>query len=176
MADALRDRGRRAWVVLPFLVGEGLVVSATRWPIASSPAVIPAVYDEIAASPDPRGVLDLPAQVRRTMATSVYFWYQTRHGHPVPWWPNVRTEANGDLALVRAFVPPRAAAGTRPRLAPLGPDSLDHLRRLYGWVVVHPQLDRFTQTAGEPARILSEAFGAPERRDGVLVWRVPEAY
>lgn len=176
VADALRDRGRRAWVILPFLVGEGLVFSATRWPIASSPAAIPAVYDEIAASPDPRGVLDLPSQVRRTMATSVYFWFQTRHGHPVPWWPNVRTETNGDLALVRAFVPPRAAAGSRPRLAPLAPDTLEHLRRHYGWVVVHPELDRFTQTAGEPARVLGEALGAPERRDGVLLWRVPEAY
>jgi hypothetical protein len=172
-ADALRDRGRRALVVLPVLLAESLLWSAGPWPIASSPSAIPAVYSQIAASSDPRGVLDLPSQVRRTMSTSRYFWYQTVHQRPVPWWPNVRTDDNGDGGLVRAFMPPRAAAGVRPRLLPLSDETLDHLTAHYGWVVVHRDLDRLTQTAGEPARVLSLALGTPEEVEGCLVWRLP---
>ena len=176
LADALRDRGRRAWVVLPFLLGETLAWSAAPWPLAGAPAAIPAVYREIAADPDPRGVLDLPAQVRRTMATSVYFWFQTAHGHPVPWWPNVRTDDNGDGAVVRTFIPPRAAAGSRPRFVPLDAAALARLRERYGWVVVHPDLDRLTQSSGESTRVLTLALGEPDARDGLLVWRLPQGY
>jgi hypothetical protein len=172
-ADALRDRGRAAWALLPLLLVERLLFSATPWPVSGSPSTVPPIYTEIAASSDPRGVLDLPAQVRRTMATSAYFWYQTVHGRPLPWWPNVRTDDNGDRVAVRAFIPPRASAGMRPRFDALSPEALAHLCRHYGWVIVHPAFDRLTQAAGESTRVLAEAWGAPEEVDGLRVWRVP---
>lgn len=172
-ADALRDRGARAWLVLPILVAESLFYSPAPWPIAGSPSAVPSVYEKIAASDDRRGVLDLPAQVRRTMATSVYFWYQTSHRRPLPWWPNVRTDHNGDVALVRAFMPPPSAAGVRPRFLPLPGEVVSQLRERYGWVIVHSQLDRLTKSSGESARVLTAAFGEAEVHDDLLVWPIP---
>jgi hypothetical protein len=160
-------------VVAPFLVAEGLFASAAPWPVPAAPASIPAVYAEIAASPDPRGVLDLPPQVRRTMATSVYFWFQTAHHHPVPWWPNVRAEDNADAATMRAFAPAAAALGGRARFASLSAATVAHVRATYGWIVVHPSLDRMTQGAGESTRVLTEAFGAPVEAGDTRVWTLP---
>ncbi|MSQ03131.1 MAG: hypothetical protein EXR71_14790 [Myxococcales bacterium] len=166
-ADGLRAHGRRGLVVLPLVVGETLGFSLAAWPLPGAPAAVPGVYERIAASDDPRAVLDLPAQVRQTMATSVYFWYQTVHQHPVPWWPNVRAEGNGDAPTVRLFLPAR----TGPRRVPeLSPVAVAGLRAHYGWVLVHPALDARAQLPGESTRVLTTAFGPPEEVDGVRLW------
>ena len=130
------------------------------------------MYEAIAASNDPRGILDLPPQVRRTMATSRYFWFQTVHHHPVPWWPNVRTDENGDVATMKAFLPPRASVGVRPRFEALSVERIAHLRASYGWIVVHTDLDTLTQGAGESSRILTEAFGEPAVEGAERVWTI----
>lgn len=169
-ADALRDFGRRAFVVIPIVVGETLGFSLAAWPVPGSPSTVPAIYQTISDSNDPRGVLDLPPQVRRTMATSVYFWYQTVHHHPIPWWPNVRADENGDVATMKAFLPPRASVGVRPRFAALSAQTIDHLRANYGWIVVHPELDALTQGAGESTRVLTEAFGEPVEERSARMW------
>lgn len=171
-ADALRDFGRRSLVVIPIVLGETLGFSLAAWPLPGSPSPISEIYRTIATSTDPRGVLDLPPQVRRTMATSVYFWYQTVHHHPIPWWPNVRADENGDVATMKAFLPPRASVGVRPRFAPLGGDIVAHLRATYGWIVVHTELDTLTQGAGESTRILTEAFGEPVVEGSERMWTI----
>ena len=60
----LAGQGRRALLALPLLVGETVLASNARWPIASAPAEIPAVYARIAQSADTRALLDLPAKVQ----------------------------------------------------------------------------------------------------------------
>lgn len=172
-ADALRGLDRRAIAVGLVMVGEGLGFSLAVWPIPAADAHIPVLYREIARSDDPRGVLDLPAQVRRTMATSVYFWYQTAHRRPVPWWPNVRAQ-NGDGRLVGAFGPTPGLGAGRSRSRSLGEEEVEALRDRYGWVVVHPAFEAGTPTAGESTRQLTAAFGPPAEADGLRVWRIPE--
>ncbi len=166
-AEGLRAHGRRGLVVLPLVVGETLGFSLAAWPLPGASAGVPAVYERIAASDDPRAVLDLPAQVHQTMATSVYFWYQTVHQHPVPWWPNVRAEGNGDAPTVRLFLP----SPNGPRRVPeLSEAALVGLRERYGWIIVHPALDRRAQLPGESTRVLTTALGPPEDVDGVRLW------
>ncbi len=166
-AEGLRVYGRRGLVVLPLVIGETLGFSRAVWPLPGAPAAVPAVYERLAASDDPRAVLDLPAQVRQTMATSVYFWYQTVHRHPVPWWPNVRAEGNGDAPSVRLFLP--SPSGPR-RVPELSVTAMSGLRARYGWVIVHPELDARAQLPGESTRVLTAAFGPPELVDGVRLW------
>ncbi len=156
------------------VAAEGLFFSLATWPLPTAPTTVPAVYQRIAESADRRAVLDLPAQVRRTMATSVYFWYQTVHGHPVPWWPNVRAEGNGDGPTVRLFVPTLPGPGGRPRVPELDAAAVVRLQDRYGWVVVHPAFDRQTAGAGESTRVLTAAFGAPTEEDGVRWWALSQ--
>ena len=163
----LKGVGRRALWVVPLLLAETILASNAQWPLPTSPAAVPDVYRDLAASDDSRAVLDLPANVGGTMATSRYFWYQTVHRKPVPWFPDVHEAHNGDRASVRLFE--HTPSGPA---APLSAAAIAGLRERYGWIVVHDDLDRRTAHPGELTPLLTAAFGAPEAAGGVRVWRL----
>lgn len=165
--------GRSTWTVAALCVvvaAEGMFGSLAIWPLPEASPRIPAIYHEIAQDPDSRGVLDLPGDVGTRMATSQYFWFQTVHGHAVPYKPDARANDNGDPTTF-ALLPDRMDRSTKP--AVIDVIALDHLRQTYGWVIIHPD---FEARAGLPASLrstLEPALGAPIERDGLLVWRLP---
>lgn len=161
---------RGAWWAIPALVAETALLSAARWPLPSSPAEVPPIYARVAEDPDGRAVLDLPAEVGGTMATSRYFWYQTVHRRPVPWTPDARASRNGDTATTRLFeVPP---GGGQP--APIGPEDAARVRRQYGWIVLHRDLAARVGRADDLEAQLAAAFGPPTDVEGDLrAWRLP---
>ena len=141
-----------------------------RWPLVEAPADIPALYAEIAASSDERGVLELPGDIGTSMATSRYFWYQTTHGHPLPYKPDARASDNGDPTTFAHF-PSRFNRTPRP----LDDAGVAHLEATYGWVIVHPDLERRAGAVGAFRAVLEPAFGAPVEREGMLVWSLRQA-
>ncbi len=163
----LQGAGRRALWVVPLLLAETILASNAQWPLPTSPAAIPGVYRDFAAEDDPRAVLDLPASVGRTMATSRYFWYQTVHRKPVPWFPDVHEAHNGDRHSVRLFehTPSGPAAA-------LSDPAILRLRERYGWIVVHDDLEGRTRYPGELTPLLTTAFGPPASADGLHVWHL----
>ena len=175
--------GRRAGAVVAvcvLLVAETVWASVAVWPVPSSPTDVPAVYDEIAASPDRRAVLDLPAEVGTGMATSRYFWFQTVHGHPVPYKPDARAGSTGDPETFQWFPQPAAlvgpAAGPVPSArATLGAPEAAHLRAVYGWVVLHLELDARLPEPGRLRTLVESALGPGAEEGGQVVWRLPPA-
>lgn len=167
---ALRDVGRVGLLAIPALFLETTFLSNATWPIPDAPSEVPALYARIAASADRRGVLDLPGEVGQTMATSRYFWFQTVHGRPVPWYPDARASRNGDLDTTqRLEIPPEAKAAP-----PLSADVKHRLRRNYGWIVLHTDL-ALRAERGDLEGMLRAAFGEPTREGTALVWTMPPA-
>jgi hypothetical protein len=56
---------------------------------------------------------------------------------------------------------------------PLGPSSVDHLARYYGWILLHEDLDARLANPGATRAVLQAAFGEPAAADGILAWRLP---
>ena len=175
---ALVGRGR-AWLLAAVLVpfAETAFASYATWPIPSAPTAIPALYDTIAADPDPRAVLDLPAEVGTTMATSRYFYFQTRHGHPVPYKPDARSGSTGDPTTFALF--PHRLGGPSARapmtVPPLTEAGAAHLAEVYGWIVVHTDLARRIDAAGVFEAALTPRLGPPTVTGDQAMWRLPSA-
>lgn len=91
---ATRLARARPWTGPALVVGaliEGLWVSGVPWPLPTSDARVPTAYAAVSAEPQPGGlVLDLPTDAGATMATSRYLYFQTGHGHPIPYAPDAR--------------------------------------------------------------------------------------
>ena len=146
--------GRWRWPALAVVVAEGLFASSARWPLPTSPAEVPEVY----ASLDQGMVLDLPAEVGTTMLTSRYFWFQTSHGRPIPWTPDVRRGSVRDPAVFQAAGDDPVLE--QPRTPPSG--ALEH----YSLIVLHPELD--AEKAGAWQDALKPHYIFVER-EGLLV-------
>lgn len=177
-AAALVGRGRLlAAVAAVALTAETVALSVAPWPVPVSPTEVPSIYKEIGASADPRAVLDLPAEVGTTMATSRYFWFQTVHHHPVPYKPDARAGSTGDPLTFgywpQSVGPAGLGSGPGRSLDRLGPTELAHLRTVYGWVVLHLELDARLPSRGRIAALLEDALGAGEVVEGRQVWRLP---
>ena len=169
-AAGLRGAARGiAWAIGGAAIAEGLFGSLGRWPIPESPAAVPPLYTDIQSSPDMRAVLDLPAEAGTTMATSRYFWFQTVSGRAVPYGPHARANATGD-PISFAFLPnPRS--GTDP--GALDAAAIDHLRSVYGWIVLHPELARPGDSLSALSARLEAAFGPPTLHGALPVWTLP---
>ncbi len=179
---AVRDRPR--WLIPAgvAVVMETLFASNATWPIPSAPTHTPAVYATMADDPDPRAVLDLPAEVGTTMATSRYFWFQLTHRHPVPWTPDARAGSSGDAFTFQIFPHPMGRPGERMafNIRPLTSAAIAHLRTVYGWVVVHPDLEKRIGAEGVFEAAMVPAFGAATGSDpgdeagvdAVVWWRL----
>lgn len=153
------------WTVLiplTLITVESLFGSSSQWPIPSSNASISDVYTTAAA--DTRGVLDLPAEVGTSMETSRYFWFQSKHGKPIPYTPDARLGSTRDLQTFKNFM----GDGMKEIPSPLDELSIVHMRGVYQQIVVHPNLDATKGAAYE--KVFTEAFGEPVKQDGLLSW------
>ena len=171
LAGQLRGRGRGlALVALGALAaGEGLFVSAATFPLPRADAAVPHAY----ADAPPGMVLDLPAEVGTTMATSRYFWWQTVHGRPVPWTPDARLGSARDPDTFHGIVRPTDPARPGPEV-PRRPDprTVRHIRETYGLVVVHTDLEREAGMASSYVDALTPGLGEPTWDGPRAVWRL----
>jgi hypothetical protein len=108
------------------------------------------------------------------MATSRYFWYQTVHGQPVPWTPNVRLDSCRDLDVQGAFTNPAARAQTHQVVEDpgSGPDFLQlSLLDRYSAIVVHTDLEQRAELPSSYVTTLTKVLGPPEVMGDLRVWR-----
>ena len=155
------------WIaLLPILLitTESLFGSSAHWPIPSSTATISDVYN--LPETDPRGILDLPAEVGTSMETSRYFWFQSKHGKPIPYTPDARLGSTRDLQTFKNFM------GDGMKEVPQSLDELSiiHMRGIYQQIVVHSELDATKSAAYSD--IFTEAFGDPFKQDDLLYWQL----
>jgi hypothetical protein len=73
-----------AYVALPLVLAESLLVSAAVWPLPVTPAEPPAVYEQL---PGPGGVFDWPPDATRWNRS--YQIWQVQHERPIPYGVNV---------------------------------------------------------------------------------------
>ncbi len=152
------------------VVLEGAVLSPASWPVPTSSAEVP----EGVANLGPGPVLDLPGSVGATMATSRYFWYQTAHGQPIPWSPNIRLDSCRDLDVQGAFTNPRVRAESHQVIEDpgSGPDFLQaQLAQRYSAIVVHTDLEARAELPSSYGATLTKVLGEPEAVGDLLIWR-----
>ena len=167
-AAALQWRGLAMLAGL-LIVVESLSVSPGPWPVPTSDASIPSVYADIAPGP----VLDLPGSVGTTMATSRYFWYQTEHGQPIPYSPNVRLDSCRDLEVQSAFTDPYLREGEHKVVEhpAKGPDLYQKaLAKRYKAIVLHKDLEHRANLKSAYSPVLQSVFGPPDVDGDVSVW------
>ena len=175
------SRRLHGWPVLAVaaLVGiEGLVFSGSPWPIATTDARAPAVYEEIARESDTLewGVLDLPTDAGPTMATSRYLFWQSSHRLPIPYGPDARASTN--VLLDRPYFKALASLSNRrpdenkrmnldhPGSGGTNPAQLqvDGIR----WIVVHRDLDE--DAAQKTIEAIEQDLGEGREVDGAVIW------
>ena len=149
------------------------------WPLPRSSASIPEVYAEIAAeSEDQRAVLDLPAEVGTTMATSRYFLYQTRHGKPIPYSPDIRAGSSSDQSTFFWLEHPRATRSTQlewsiPKVnRAIESRMKSHLSSRYGWVILHREEAERAGVSTPFYRALVRVLGEPKEYETLWLWRI----
>jgi hypothetical protein len=166
---------RAVWGIAPLVALEGLLVGPAPWPIARAPELDLTAH---AALEGPGIVLDLPAEVGNTMATSRYFAYQAASGLPVPWRPDARA---GTSALVASpvyqllAVPSmhtrehaRSFKDMTSRLLRI--DVADLPLRDVRWIVLHREMERGTEGTELVEERLRSWYGDPGERGAHLVW------
>ena len=156
--------------VAALVMAEGAFLSPAEWPVPTSDAAVPAAYEDLGEGP----VLDLPGSVGATMATSQYFWFQTSHGRPVPWSPNVRLDSCRDLDVQGAFTHPQTRAHSHQVVEDpaSGPDFLQiQLLKRYAAIVVHTDLEARAKLPSSYGETLTKVLGPPEAVGDLLIWR-----
>ena len=106
----------------------------------------------------------MPAEVGTSMETSRYFWFQSKHGKPIPYTPDARLGSTRDLQTFKNFM----GDGMKEVPSTLDELSIVHMRGIYQQIVVHPDLDAAKGDAYE--KVFTEAFGEPVKQDGLLSW------
>ncbi|MCK6525614.1 hypothetical protein L6R49_29780, partial [Myxococcota bacterium] len=161
------------WLVVPVLL-DGLLLSGAPWPVTVSPAKIPAVYAQIPS--DDGIVLDLPTDAGTTMSTSRYLYYQTAHGHPIPYAPDARAATSPLLrrASFRALAAMcRRRADEQTRLGfDGGPQDVVRREDLTAegvrYVVLHRELDPHVTPALRAA--LEAGLGPGVELGDTILW------
>ncbi|MBM76666.1 MAG: hypothetical protein CMK59_14765 [Proteobacteria bacterium] len=142
------------WLDKTALIGlliatDALLLSGAPWPIETANGNIPSVYKDIKQDAAKRGVLDLPTDSGYTMSASRYLYYQTYHGKPIPYAPDVRASTSS-LLRINGFRRLAAMSNRRPDEnkalglsgAMLGESDFDTLRDgKIGWIVLHKDVD-----------------------------------
>lgn len=168
-----------AWAA-PFAVVEHLLLAPAAWPLATSPATLPAVH---AALPDDgRAVIDLPADQGFGMRTDRYLYWGALHGRAVPW--NNRVGSTGTASMNPALRSLALLSRERP-LTPGSPGvpaadadldaALDELvDQGLGWIVLHPDRARDEAQVRKHKAAITDLVGAPpEAIGGAWVWALP---
>lgn len=77
---------RWQWLVAIGVLAETLYASPTLFPMPMSSAAVPPIYTMIAASDRSEAVWDVPEERPGSLLQpSEYYYYQTFHGHPIPY-------------------------------------------------------------------------------------------
>ncbi len=169
------------------------LLAASPWPLARVEALDLRSHERIfalsraeraAAGPDAAdggGVLDLPAEVGATMATSRYLVYQTASDLPIPYRPDARggtARIFGDPWFSMLFLLSAAreeqVAALRTRLANVTFVDLRLVeeRSRIRWIVLHQELER---GRGDIPRLEAQLrlwFGEPHALGSHLTWDV----
>jgi hypothetical protein len=148
---------------------EFLVVSPAQWPIARTGPLdlrhAEMIRAEAAADPARAGIVfDLPADTPgRGMSPSRYLVYQTHHGLPLPYTPDVRGPE------CRLGVPSAGALLQQDMREPARPFVAADLARIgVRWVVLHEDLGDLRR----PAALLERELGPPQRVGSKAIWRL----
>jgi hypothetical protein len=189
--ELIREHGRRVLIWITAACALDMALSAP-WPLARMDALDTRAHEALgelaraeraAARAEGRpvrvGVLDLPAEVGRTMATSRYLVYQAASGLPIPY----RPDARGGTATLFG----RPWFNVLFAMSAARPDEVESLRRALDgvtrvdlnldstelrWIVLHRELER---GAGDVLRLeqqLRAWFGEPEVSGEHLTWDV----
>jgi len=157
-------------LVMTAIAVESLGFSAGPWPVPTASAEVPSVYDDV----DVNGpVLDLPGSVGATMATSRYFWYQTHHGQPIPYSPNVRLDSCRDLDVQSSFTDPITRQSKQQVIEHpgRGPDLYQKsLADRYSAIVLHTDLEERANLPSAYLPVLTSVFGPPTIDGPIKVW------
>ncbi len=162
------------------------------WPLARAPALDLDLHADLGARPplapdagDPRrgppdAILDLPAEVGATMATSRYLVYQTASALPIPYRPDARAGTStllNEPAFVALALPSIAReehlAPLRRILAEQSTIDVQGLRNRgrVRWIVLHRELERGKEGTAETEGLLEAWYGPPvEVRGTHAVW------
>ncbi len=169
-ALAALGAGRFAPLLAALVVAENLAVAPNVWPLPTVDATIPAVYAEIPA--DGRAIIDLPAQVGETMRTGAYLYWQTAHGHPIPYTlkpsakvPSMNATLRTWLALSAPMQIPRGSPGWIDPASDLHAALDELIAQGFGWVILHRSLCRDQPAWNDHERAVSALVG-PGRRVG----------
>ncbi len=147
-------------------------------PLATTPPLESGYAAWIAEQPGAGIVLDLPANVGNTMATSRYAVQQGTHGRPIPYRPDVRGSTSALLG-VPAFLPLVLASEHRDEhrggLAgaledATDPDPTGLFDRGVRWIVLHTELERGQEGTEVLETLLTGWFGAPQDFGAHRVW------
>jgi hypothetical protein len=151
------------------IAAEFVVLSPAQWPIARTEAVdlrhAEVIRAEAAADAARAGIVfDLPADTPgQGMSPSRYLLYQTHHGQPLPYTPDVRG------AECRLGVPSAGALLQQDLREPARPFVPSDLSKLgVRWVVLHEDLG----DTRRPAELLERALGPPQRVGAKAIWRI----
>ncbi|MBM73967.1 MAG: hypothetical protein CMK59_01095 [Proteobacteria bacterium] len=153
------------WIFTILIAAEGLFGSSAKWPLPAASAEIPKLYEQS----DTRAVLDLPAEVGTTMKTSRYFWMQTKHQSPIPYTPDVRVGSARDFLLFKNFI---GGDGISEDPRELSSKLQKHLKRSYGLIVLHGELD--SEMAKRYEEIFTPLLGPPVKEDLLSYWVLPK--
>ena len=175
--------GRRIALLSGILLAESLFLSSASWPLPRTSVEIPAVYEEIAEATDSRAVLDLPAEVGTTMASSKYFLYQTTHQKPIPYSPDIRAGSSSDRSTFFWLQHPRFSGSadfkTTSKEANGWVDRtvenriLPHLKSRYGWIILHREEAERVGVTEVFKAALERVLGEPEEEYPELwLWRL----
>ena len=166
-------------VLVPLVVVEHLMVAPNAWPLAASPAALPAVH---AALPDDGlAVVDLPADSGFGMRTDRYLYWNAIHDRPVPW--NNRVGSTGTASMndaLRTMVllskrdtPVPGTPGVPAADADLDAALEELVEHGLGYVIVHPGLfEKDRQGPIHRKALTSLMGGPPQELEGAWVGTV----
>ncbi len=166
-ASRVRERDV-PWLAAGLLV-ELLLLSPAPWPVARVPAVDVRYAEAIGGTADARRfegqtpvVLDLPVEVPgHGMASSRALFFQTLHGQPIPFGPNVRADA---FTMYRNQFA-SALVYQRPGQLDAVPKSA-YKKGDLGWIALHTDLGG----TADLETWLRAHLGDPHEYGPVLVW------
>lgn len=164
-----------AWLVTLGVLAETLYASPTLFPMPLAPATIPPVYRAIAETEGDDAVWDVPEERPGSLLQpSEYYWYQTYHGHPIPYRTSGQVSPQVRNNPVHALVVQLLYGGVSPEEAgALIEAGLDELREMkIRWFIIHrgiigPVRARALRT------YMAAAVGAPFYEDeNVIAFRL----
>ncbi len=182
-------KGRAQLFGVGALIAVDLLLSAP-WPIARLPELDLrshaklrqlALTERAAGTAGAHGVLDLPAEVGATMATSVYLLYQTASGLPIPYRPDARggTSSMSSWSAFNVLFWPSAArpdqaAVLERELARVAQVDIASIETTGGirWIVLHRELERGRGDVAVLEAQLRAWYGTPGELGTHLTWDV----